>query len=196
MKSESVMWFEAAAAEKASRFERWNIPLGRAGRIRMLLLGLLVIPATASAAFFVSSLGTAFSSTGSAQTVAFDAFALDPAGDNAGVCGVAIADSGRDWKVDATALLEGEGCSYILSVIADGGNQTSVHVGCVASDGPPDFSPDFAITAQTDSGVTIAPGASQDIHFRWEVAAADADLSALIYPLALPFPLTVPAACS
>lgn len=47
--NESAFWFEAA---KPSRWERINVSLGRRGRIRMLLLGLFLIPTVAFAGAF------------------------------------------------------------------------------------------------------------------------------------------------
>jgi len=46
-----VFWFNQAKEEKASLLSRANVPLGPRGRLRMLALGLLLIPAVAAAGF-------------------------------------------------------------------------------------------------------------------------------------------------
>jgi len=53
--NESTMWFEAA---KASKWEQFNVPLGRRGRLIFVVLGLLLIPSVVFASFILVSTQT------------------------------------------------------------------------------------------------------------------------------------------
>ena|SRR3990167_6557842 len=168
-------------------------PMGPRGRGIMLAIAALLIPVAGFAAYFSTLRGSAFSSTGPAQTVSFTSIAVVS---GPGICQTAVADAGKSWKLDNTGLLPGEVCAYAITATASAANTLGVFVGCIVPDGVPSYSPLFLVGGQTDAGAAMAPGSVRVVDFTWQIGTADAGLAPANYPMKIDFPLSAPAPCS